>query len=291
MYPNLFTIGTFTVTTFGLMMFLSFVTGAWVTGAQLRRRGMRPELAWDMLLWVAVGGIVGAKLYYIGLHWQDLLVDPRGTLLSRAGLVWYGGLLGGVLAYFWQIRRRNLPLGPMFDSVMPALMLAYAVGRLGCFLVGDDYGVPTTSWVGIAFPEGAPPTEAGYLRAMGADIPMSVSNTEVLRVHPTQLYEIGAGLLMFGILWNLSGRALRSGQLFAVGLGLYAIERFIVEFVRLKDDIVFLGLSTSQVASIVAMIAAVVLWQRQAKAEYAAVPAGSGPRPATASSRESASGA
>jgi phosphatidylglycerol---prolipoprotein diacylglyceryl transferase len=267
MYPNLFTIGDFTVTTFGLMMFLAFVTAAWVTSIQLGRRGLRPDLAWDMLLWVALGGILGAKLYYVALHWEDLLANPMGTHFSRAGLVWYGGLIGGVLAYYWLIRRRNLPLAPMFDSVMPALMLSYAVGRMGCFLVGDDYGVPTESWVGIAFPEGAPPTQAGYLRAMGADIPASVSDFEVLAVHPTQLYEVGAGLLMFGILWKLSHRALRSGQLFAFGLGLYGIERFLIEFVRLKDDIVFWGLSTSQLMSVIAVLAAVALWQKQATAE------------------------
>lgn len=262
MYPDLVTIGNFTITSFGVMMFLAFLTAAWTMTIQLRRRGYNPELAWDMLLWVALGGILGAKLYYMILHLDATLADPTGALLSRAGLVWYGGLIGGALAFWWQVRKRDLPLGHMFDAVGPGLMLAYAVGRLGCFLVGDDYGVPTESWVGVAFPEGAPPTTAANLRAMGADVPAAVPDWEVLAVHPTQLYEVGAALILFGVLWKLSGRALAAGQLFAAYLGLYGIERFLIEFVRIKDDRFLLGLSTSQILSALLIVLGVALWQR-----------------------------
>jgi phosphatidylglycerol---prolipoprotein diacylglyceryl transferase len=152
MYPVLFEIGNFQVTTFGLSMFLAFLTAAWITGRQLERFGMPRDLAWDLLAWVAIGGIVGAKGYYLLLHWERLLANPLAEILSRGGLVWYGGLFGGVIAYYLQLRARKLPMALMFDATAPALALAYAVGRLGCFLVGDDYGVPTDSWVGIAFP-------------------------------------------------------------------------------------------------------------------------------------------
>src|SRR5687768_11831320 len=140
MYPELFRIGDFAITTFGLMMFLAFVTAAWITGKQLKRYGLPKELAWDLLAWVAVGGILDAKLYHIALNFDALLADPLDQLLSRGGLVWYGGLIGGVTAYYLQIRKRALPLATMYDATAPALALAYAVGRLGCFLVGDDYG-------------------------------------------------------------------------------------------------------------------------------------------------------
>jgi phosphatidylglycerol:prolipoprotein diacylglycerol transferase len=275
MYPTLFEIGGFTVTTFGLMMFLAFLSAAWATAPQLERRGLRRELAWEMLAWVAVGGILGAKLYYLGLHWEDLAANPVRELTSRGGLVWYGGLIGGVIAYYAQARRHKLPIGEMFDSVAPALMLAYAVGRLGCFLVGDDYGVPTDSWLGVAFPNGAPPSTAGYLRSVGADIPADVPDWTVLTVHPTQLYEVAAGLLLFGVLWKLSSRKLRSGQLFAIYLALYGVERFLIEFVRAKGDRFVLGLSTSQVASVLLLGLAAYLWQRAARgsAEPAPIPA------------------
>jgi phosphatidylglycerol:prolipoprotein diacylglycerol transferase len=137
----------------------------------------------------------------------------------------------------------------MFDATAPALAIAYAIGRMGCFLVGDDYGIPTDHWIGIAFPQGSPPTSAGYLRSVGADVPADVPDTTILAVHPTQLYEVAAGLLMFAFLWRFGGRPHRIGQPFAIFMCLYAVERFLVEFVRAKGVRVILGLSTSQFAS------------------------------------------
>ncbi|HEX6132973.1 MAG TPA: prolipoprotein diacylglyceryl transferase family protein, partial [Longimicrobiales bacterium] len=192
MYPEIFRIGSFVITSFGLMMFLSFLTGAWVLGRQLQRYGMPKELAWDLLAWIAVGGIVGAKLYYLALHPEELRADFVGALLSRGGLVWYGGLIGGVLAYYIQIRNRKLPIATMYDATAPALALAYAVGRMGCFLVGDDYGRYTAGPLGVTFPDGGiPPSTAGYLRSLGDDIPASIPDNAIVTVHPTQLYEIG----------------------------------------------------------------------------------------------------
>jgi phosphatidylglycerol---prolipoprotein diacylglyceryl transferase len=269
MYPELFRIGDFAITSFGLMMFLAFVTAAWVTGAQLRRYGLPKELAWDMLAWVAVGGILGAKVYYLALNLDALLADPVDQLLSRGGLVWYGGLIGGVTAYYLQIRARKLPLATMYDATAPALAFSYAVGRIGCFLVGDDYGRFTDGPVGIAFPDGAPPSTAGYLRSIGETVPPQFADSVVVPVHPTQLYEVGLALVMFTILWRLGRkRGLRAGQLFAVYLMLYAVERFVIEFVRAKSDIVALGgfgLSTSQIVSVVLMVLGVVLWWRQGR--------------------------
>lgn len=272
MYPHLFSIGSFTVTSFGLMMFLSFVVGAWVMARQLEKRNMDPEIAWDMLLWVALGGIIGAKLYYVALHPADLMADPLRALTNRGGLVWYGGFIGGVAAFWWQTKARGLPLSTTFDAVAPTLAISYAVGRLGCFLVGDDYGRPTDSWVGIAFPDGYPPTTAGYFRSIGHEIAAGIPDTAVLTVHPTQLYEIAAALVMFAILWRLSG-TLRPGRLFAAYLVFYAILRFLVEFVRAKTDFVAFGLTTSQIASLVLVVIAAVLWQRTADSTRPVEPA------------------
>lgn len=278
MYPTVFRIGDFPVSSFGLMIFLSFLVGAWILAAQLRRRGLDPNLAWDLLVWIAFGGILGAKVYFLALHWQDVVANPIGSIFSRGGFVWYGGLIGGVAAYYWQVRRRGLPMAAMFDASAPALAIAYAVGRVGCFLVGDDYGLPTDHWIGVAFPEGSPPSTAGYLRSVGAEIPLDVPDSQVLAVHPTQLYETGAALVMFAILWKLSGRRLAPGRLFGVYLALYGIERFLIEFIRAKSDRIVVGLSTSQVASLLLLVIAAVLWlrtaQRQASAAAAPLPAG-----------------
>ncbi len=277
MYPTLFRIGDFEVTTFGLMMFLAFIVGAWVLGKQLKYRDLDPELAWDVILWAAVGGILGAKLYYIGLHWDHLIADPLGTLTSRAGLVWYGGFIGGVVAYTIFVRRKGLPMATMFDATAPALAIAYAVGRVGCFLVGDDYGLPTDGWYGIAFPNGAPPSTAGYFRSLGVDIAAGIPDAAVLPVHPTQLYEIALGLVMFAILWRLSRRHLAPGRLFATFMALYGIERFFVEFVRAKGDRYLFGLSTSQFASIALLGLAGYIWYRTR--DHVTDDAGQAPRP------------
>jgi phosphatidylglycerol:prolipoprotein diacylglycerol transferase len=279
MFPELFRIGDFVVTTFGLMMFFSFITAAFVTGRQLERYGMPRQLAWDLLAWVAIGGIVGAKAYYLALNWPDLVADPMREILSRGGLVWYGGLIGGVLAYWLQIRKRGLPHAVMFDATAPALALAYAVGRLGCFLVGDDYGTYTESPVGIAFPQGAPPSTAGYLRSLGESVPEHIPDTAVVPVHPTQLYEIGLALVMFAILWSLGARRLRQGQLFAVYMALYGTARFLIEFVRAKGDRIIFGLSTSQGASLLLLGLGIALWFSRRNAPAAPTPAGTPPPP------------
>src|SRR5688500_4803660 len=236
MYPILFKIGDFPITSFGLMMFFSFIGGAWATGRMLKRYGLDPELIWDMLAWIALGGILGAKIYYIALHMGDFRNDPMGEILSQGGLVCYGVLIDGVIAYFPQIRSRKLPMAVMYDATAPALLLAIAIGRFGCFLVGDDYGIYTPGPFGIAFPKGSPPSTAGYLRNEAGDqIPLSIPDEAVVPVHPTQLYEIVIVLPLFFLLWQMGKRRLKPGQLFAVFMGVYAIERFLIEFVRAKN--------------------------------------------------------
>jgi len=265
MFPVLFTIGDFPITSFGLMMFFSFLSGAWLLSRMLERYGFDRDIAWDMLAWIAIGGILGAKAYYLALNWEDLVRNPMGEIFSRGGLVWYGGLIGGVTAYYLQIRSRKLPTAVMYDATAPALAVAYAVGRLGCFLVGDDYGRYTTSPIGMAFPKGAPPSTAGNLRYQFGDtsIPASIPDSMVVTVHPTQLYEIGLALVMFVILWQVGKRLLRPGHLFALFLAMYAVERFLIEFVRAKGDRFVFGLSTSQVMSVLTLIAAAIVWYTQ----------------------------
>ncbi len=230
MYPTLFKYGSFEITTFGLMMFLAFVVGGWVLTRQFRRYALPEEEATNVLLAAAIGGIVGAKIYYA------ILYGDLSLLFSRAGLVWYGGLIGGTLGVTWVIWRKKLPFLSVADAVAPGLAIGYSLGRIGCFLVGDDYGRPTDSFVGIAFPKGAPPTTAQSLREFGVTIDPLLPGDTLLRVHPTQLYEAGAALLMFLILLSASKRPHLAGRIFGLFLVLMGIERFLVEIVRAKDD-------------------------------------------------------
>lgn len=264
MYPVIFEIGGFTITGYGVMVAIAFGVGAWLMSVQLKRRRLDASFAWDMLVWVGLGGIVGAKLYYLALHFQDVLAHPLHELTNRAGLVWYGGLIGGLLAFLWYARRRQMPLLKTADAAAPALAAAYAIGRIGCFLVGENYGFPTDSWAGVKFPQGNPPTTAANLREVGAEIPASIPDAAVLAVHPTQLYEFGLSGLIFLLLWRVSGRGLAPGRLFALYLALASLERFAMEFVRAKDDRFVFGLTTSQVFTLLGVALALWLWRRAA---------------------------
>lgn len=251
MLPVLFEIGGFKVTSFGVLIALSFLAAAWLLARGLKRDGQDPEVAWDLAGWAAICGILGAKFYYLILHFDETSLDPWGALLSRSGLVWYGGLIGGALGVLFRLHQLKLPVLKVADSVAPALALGYAVGRVGCFLVGDDYGAPTDQPWGIAFPQGAPPSTAGNLRAFGVDVPASTPDSAVLAVHPTQLYETGMTLIVLAILIRLRPRlAATPGQLFMVWLALAGVERFIVEIFRAKDDRLLGAFSVAQLISV-----------------------------------------
>ena len=158
-------------------------------------------------------------------------------------------------------------LGPRTaaDAAAPALAVGYALGRIGCFLVGDDYGRPTSSWVGIAFPKGSPPTTAEELRNFGANVDPSLPADTILRVHPTQLYESAAALVMFFILMRFGRAPHHRGRLFGLFLILMGIERFLVEIVRAKDDR-FLGPFTiAQLISVLLVIVGGVLFARRTR--------------------------
>lgn len=266
MYPILFRLpewipilGGEPITSFGVMMFLSFIVGGFVIRSGLEREELDPERAWDLIFTAVVAGIVGAKLYYVLLNFGQLLDDPA-FLVSRGGLVWYGGFLAAAAAVVWHIRRMGLPLGKMADIIAPALAIGYAIGRFGCFLVGDDYGTPTASWVGIAFPDGSPPSSVDMLEGLfGIQVDPALIEQfgNVVPVHPTQLYEVGLSLLIFGLLWKMRRHAHAAGWLFMVWLAGAGIERFLVEFFRAKDDR-FLGVFTvAQVFSILLVVAGV----------------------------------
>jgi phosphatidylglycerol:prolipoprotein diacylglycerol transferase len=256
-YPLVVRLGGFEITGFGLMMMIAFLAGGWIVGLELQRRGLREEYATDMVAAAVIGGIVGAKLWYVALT-RDL-----GSLLSRGGLVWYGGFIGGAAAVLINGWRLKVPVRWTMQVGAPALAAAYALGRVGCFLVGDDYGRPTDVPWGVKFPLGIPPTSAGVLQSQfGVPMPPGVDPGAILAVHPTQLYETAIMLAVFAILWRLRARPAATGWLFGVYLLFAGAERFLVEILRAKDDR-FLGPFTlAQLTSTGLMLAGTALMAR-----------------------------
>ncbi|MBM4186985.1 MAG: prolipoprotein diacylglyceryl transferase [Gemmatimonadetes bacterium] len=260
-YPLVFKIGSFEVTGFGILMMLAFVVSGWLVNLELRRKKWNEDFGGDIVVAAVIGGIIGAKLWYVALTG-----DPD-ALFSRGGLVWYGGFLGGVLAVIANGARRQVPIRITMHLAAPALAAAYAIGRVGCFVVGDDYGVPTTLPWGVKFPQGIPPTTAGNLATMfKVTIPAGTDPSTVLAVHPTQLYTVVAMIAVFMALWRwrLSNRPY--GWLFGAFLVFMGIERFLVEMLRAKDDR-FLGAFTiAQATSVPIVIVGLLLLTRYATA-------------------------
>jgi phosphatidylglycerol:prolipoprotein diacylglycerol transferase len=229
MYPEIFSIGDFTVTSFGVMVAVGALVGLAVFRRELRRSRL-PEAAADSAVWGLFGGLVGAKLFWV---FESLGDAPFFDLLfSRGGLTWYGGFIGGVGVGVFVLVRQRVPLVPALAAATPALAVGHLLGRIGCFLVGDDYGRPTDLPWGVAFPEGLPPT--------------------LVAVHPTQLYEAA----VLGVVYWLLVRWRRSGAGDLVVLSRYLLlagaTRFAIEFVRVNERVWF-NLTTAQLVALALM--------------------------------------
>jgi phosphatidylglycerol:prolipoprotein diacylglycerol transferase len=255
-HPFVYHIGPVALTGFGVAVLLAFAIAQIVAQHELARRGHDPEPVNDLMIAAVVGGLLGAKVYYA------ILFHDWHTLFSRSGLVFWGGLLGGIIAVVAVIRLKRLDFWRITDVGGIAVAAAYSIGRTGCWAVGDDYGRPWNSVFAVRFPQGAPPSTAGNMHALfGVPVPPGVSPSTVLSVYPTQLFEVAAGFIMFLILWRLRDHKHAEGWLFGVYMVLAGIERFLVEFLRAKDDRFFGGLTMAQMIAL-AFVLGGVLWMQ-----------------------------
>lgn len=241
MYPFIH-IGHFSIGTFGIMLWLAAVCACLVLHRNFHRWGINAD-AIGVVAISTVIGIIGAKLWHVLETPHQLIEDPAGVLLDRAGFAWFGGLIAGILALLFQARGAGLSRLGMLDLAAPAAAVGYGMGRLGCLTSGDgDYGIPTKLPWGMSFPNGLVPTPVG------------------VRVHPTPIYELIVALLIGWILWR-RGRpeaAKPAGQITGEYLMLSGIARFLVEFIRINPRI-YWGMSNAQVASIGSVLAGIVL--------------------------------
>ena len=230
-HPFAYQFGPLELTGFGLAMLLAFLIGQSVASEELDRRGWGSEIMGDITVASVIGGLLGAKLYYA------FLVGDMSALFSRAGFVFWGGLMGGILGSVIVVLMKKESFAKISDATAPGLAAAYSVGRSGCWAVGDDYGTPWNGPLAVAFPDGAPPsTVQNLVQQFGLKDYADMPAQQVLAVHPTQLYETAMGLVMFFILWRLRDHKHAQGWLFGVYCVLQGTERFIVEFFRAKDD-------------------------------------------------------
>jgi phosphatidylglycerol---prolipoprotein diacylglyceryl transferase len=233
-------------TGFGLAILLTFVIAQIISQHELERRGHDGSVMGDLVFAAVIGGLLGAKIYYA------ILMHDLSSIASRAGFVFWGGLIGGMLATAFMIHRKKLSFARISDVAGIALAAAYSIGRTGCWAVGDDYGRPWKGFLATTFPEGAPPSTAGNMsRMFGIHFPPGTPDNQVISVHPTQLYEVTLGFLMFLVLWRFRDHKHAEGWLFGFYCVLAGIERFIIEFFRAKDDRFFAGgLTAAQLIAI-----------------------------------------
>lgn len=274
MYPELFHIGSFPVNTYGVLLALAFLAALFVAARLGSRDGLPRERVFDLGLWMLLGGLVGSKLLlmwaepeYASNPWQLVSLD-----FLRSGGVWYGGFLGGLATGIVLIRRYKLSFWTTTDAFAPGVALGQAIGREGCFAAGCCWGKPTTLPWGVEF---------GELAHRITGVPVGV------HLHPTQLYESVACLLLFLLLYRLHLRKKFTGEVIGAYAVLYGLIRFLVEFVRddPRGDIAGLttltGLSTSQLISLLVIIGGLVfLFRRWRRAKLEASASGGAARAA-----------
>jgi len=235
-YPILFEPFGFQVSSFGILVALGALLGGRLFAKAMEERGFDRERAWSIMFWTLLSGILGAKLWYVAEMIARTSSDLFWELLtSRGGLTWYGGLVGGAIAVLVVARLYGIPLRIATHCAAPGVAAGQCLGRIGCFLVGDDYGRPTDLPWGVAFPQGLPPT--------------------TVPVHPTMLYEAAWLALVAWILWR---RRFTASYLLAEYLILAGIGRFLDEFLR-ENPIVVVGMTNAQLTALACILCGIGL--------------------------------
>jgi phosphatidylglycerol---prolipoprotein diacylglyceryl transferase len=235
MYPTLLKIGFIHIYSYGLMVGCAFFISAFLLSERAARAGFKEDFFWNLCFWALIGGIAGGRLAYIILNFQFFRDNPQEILmLWHGGLVWYGGLLGGILCALFYVKLKKKSIGKVLDELAPFVALGHSIGRIGCFLNGCCYGRPA-AW-GIYFP---------------------VHNDYLI---PVQLFSSLNLLAVFIILRVMQERARRQGFVFVAYLLLSSLERFLMEFLRNDSAPIFYGLTVFQIISAAIFLITLCLW-------------------------------
>ncbi|MFH0964357.1 MAG: prolipoprotein diacylglyceryl transferase [Planctomycetota bacterium] len=255
---------------YGVMAALGFLFALVVILRLARKSGLPREFAYDLWFAAFIGGFLGARIWYVVQYWNtDFAGHPLGVFaITSGGLVWYGGIIGGVLGAVFVARRHRRPLLFALDLSIAPATLGLAFGRIGCFLNGCCFGGTTHLPWAVRFP----PVSPAFLHQVDQGLigPDAFSS---LPVHPTQLYESAFAFLLFALLYWYSGRRPRTGRAFAVFLLLYPPARIFFEWLR--DDIPpwFWGMTPAQVTSVLGVLLGVLLFLRPPRPSKGSAPA------------------
>ncbi len=223
------------IKTFGVVFALAFLVCGALLARRLRELGKPVDWSYEIVFAALLGGVVGARAYYVIQNYGEVKHELLASVFSGAGLVWYGGALGGAIAVFAWMRWRDALELWMLDMCATALALGYAIGRIGCQVSGDgDYGIRSSLPWAMGYPHGTLPTPPG------------------VRVQPTPIYETVSMCLLAYLLWQLRDRV-RPGVVFALYLVGSGLERFLVEFIRRNEE-VLAGLTAPQLESLVLLV-------------------------------------
>jgi phosphatidylglycerol---prolipoprotein diacylglyceryl transferase len=241
---------------FGIMLVMAFIFAPWLAWWRARREGLDGDLIWDMGFWIFVAGLVGARAEYCREYWgRDIHNLLEALQYWRGGIVYYGGIVGGVVGFFAYRWFNPFPVRPYVDAIAPSIALGTFFGRLGCFLNGCCYGDQCRLPWAVSFPVDSAPwwhqVKAGLI-AQGA--------TASLPVHPTQLYSALDGLILLVLLTAYYPLRRRDGEVMGLLMIAYPITRFLIEYLRNDEAALIAGLTISQAISVFLLLAAAVYW-------------------------------
>ncbi len=241
---------------YGTMLFFAFLGSMSLAGRLARREKLDPEVIYDLALGMFLGGLIGARAFYVIQYW-GVKVHSLGDVFKvwEGGIVLYGSIIGGTAVFFGYRLLRPFPLRPFLDVVAPALALGIAVGRFGCFLNGCCFGdVCSLPWA-VSFPEPSPPWGAHVAwHLIGAESPRS------LPVHPTQLYSVVDGLLLMTLLLAYFPLRKRDGEVMALLMVTYPVTRVLIEYLRSDELVFFAGMTISQNISVLVLACGALFW-------------------------------
>lgn len=269
MYRYLLVIKDFHVPAYGVMAVIGYFVGMHFVNREAMRHLIKPIIIQSLSMWIIVGMLVGARIWYVWENWYQFAPDAISIFkLWEGGMVFYGGFIGGFAGGMLFIKIAKLPVSKVMDIIAPGIAIAISIGRIGCFLNGCCYGKVTGSFIGVCFPSRwLPPVYVDHLQRglISGEVKQS------LPVIPTQLISALSLFVIFLILWKIRKKRVFNGFIFTVFLGLYGLQRFLIDFLRYYSEnaLILKFVTLSQALSIILiLISATVLLIAYKKKRY-----------------------